>query len=371
MKTIIKTLLLTSAMLAIQNAQAADQQQGHQMGGHGSESACPLSSDQIAVQALSEAEFNTLAFMREEEKMARDVYNALYEMWGTRNFSNIAASEQSHMDKTKVFLDAYQITDPASPEVGVFNNDALQSFYDQLTARGAESELEAMKVGAMIEEVDIGDLQNAIAETDNEELAKMYTQLMLASHNHLRAFTSHIINSEGSYQAQVMPADEVAAILDSPRAEMNSGNAIELKTDGEVIESTACFISNLSVEETVLQNGESLSAEQAFSVEFKVTPSIFDQTQTVDWIAVAIYIPENSDQRLLFMRQDDSWQIWNGQIEQLASAGQSLLSDQDYQFSVFDGALPNVSGQLAFYSAYRLPNGNLVFTQFPTIVNLS
>jgi hypothetical protein len=54
---------------------------------------------------LSEEEFSALLYMREEEKLARDVYLTLGAHWSLPIFQNIGQSEQAHMDAVKVLLD--------------------------------------------------------------------------------------------------------------------------------------------------------------------------------------------------------------------------------------------------------------------------
>ncbi len=78
----------------------------------------------------------TLLLMREEEKMARDVYQTLYKTWEQTVFKNIAASEQRHMDALLKKIDMFDLADPALPEVGLFNNPELQALYDKLIAQG-------------------------------------------------------------------------------------------------------------------------------------------------------------------------------------------------------------------------------------------
>ncbi len=124
-KLLNSTLLMTLTLSSISIQAVAKQGQG--MGGPVQESFCELTSEQVLIRTLSEKELDTLNFMREEEKLARDVYKTLYGQWNTQVFTNIAASEQKHMDKVKVFLDAYQLPDPASSEVGQFNNTVLQN----------------------------------------------------------------------------------------------------------------------------------------------------------------------------------------------------------------------------------------------------
>lgn len=141
----------------------------------------------IPASDLSAEEAAALLYMREEEKLARDVYNQLYALWGQPTFQNIAASEQTHTDEIKLLLDRYALADPAL-DPGQFTDANLQALYDQLIAQGSVSLEEAMKVGVLIEETDIADLQARLAQTDNADIQLVYTNLMNASYNHLAAF---------------------------------------------------------------------------------------------------------------------------------------------------------------------------------------
>ena len=138
--------------------------------------------------SLNEEEIAGLLFMREEEKLARDVYNQLYELWGQPIFKNIAASEQMHMDQIKSLLDRYGLTDPALGS-GQFADPALQALYNQLIAQGSLSLADALNVGALIENTDIADLQTHLSQTDQADIQLVYTNLMNASYNHLAVFT--------------------------------------------------------------------------------------------------------------------------------------------------------------------------------------
>ena len=162
---------------------------------------------------LSQTEADTLTFMREEEKLARDVYLVMFAYWGTKTFSNIAESEQNHMDAIKTLLDKYELSDPASQEIGVFNDPSLQELYEQLENQGKVSKLDAFMVGALIEEIDIEDLQTAIDQTDKQDLQRVYGNLMSGSENHLRAFVSQIERLGVNYEAQYLPQEVVDEIL--------------------------------------------------------------------------------------------------------------------------------------------------------------
>lgn len=163
---------------------------------------------------LSEAEAAALTFMREEEKLAHDVYVALYEKWGLATFQNISQSEQTHTDAIKNLLDRYGLPDPAASTAGVFTNPELQTLYTDLVARGSQSLAEALKVGAAIEEIDILDLEERLAPTDNAAIQRVFTNLLRGSQNHLRGFVSELQLQTGeTYVPQYLSAEAYQAIL--------------------------------------------------------------------------------------------------------------------------------------------------------------
>ncbi len=168
---------------------------------------------------LSEEEREGILYMREEEKLARDVYLYLYDRWGLQIFQNIARSEQRHMDMVKVLIDRYGLEDPAK-ERGVFTNPELQALYDELIERGNHSPEEALKVGALIEEVDIKDLKEWLSKADNVDIIQVYENLMRGSRNHLRAFTSVLRQYGVTYQPQILSMEEYTSIISG---EMETG----------------------------------------------------------------------------------------------------------------------------------------------------
>ena len=175
---------------------------------------------------ISETERAGLIYMREEEKLALDVYLALYDLWGLPLFQNIAGSEQTHTDAVKNLLDIYAIPDPADQSApGIFQDQTLQGLYDQLVEQGATSLGEALKVGAAIEEIDILDLQEYLLETNNPEVQRVYENLLKGSENHLRAFTSTFLQQTGeTYQPQFMDADAYDTVLANAPARGNQNS---------------------------------------------------------------------------------------------------------------------------------------------------
>jgi hypothetical protein len=142
-----------------------------------------------ALVPLDDAEVATLKWMREEEKLARDMYLTLNTYFPAKIFTNIAASEQKHFDALGKKLAYYGIDDPAQDGIGVFTDQGLQALYDQLLGLGMVSYVEALKVGVMIEEADLADLEVAIEGTDAVPLARTYQHLLTGSEHHLAAFT--------------------------------------------------------------------------------------------------------------------------------------------------------------------------------------
>jgi hypothetical protein len=152
-------------------------------------------NEALPVSALSDAQKAGLIFMVEEEKMARDVYEYLYAKWDLGIFSNIAKAEQKHMDDVIALLEKYDLDYSATLQTrGSFENKELQSLYDSLIDTGDASIVGALKVGKLIEETDIEDLEGLVAEGLPEDLKTVYENLLNGSYNHLSAFTNQLSN---------------------------------------------------------------------------------------------------------------------------------------------------------------------------------
>lgn len=171
-----------------------------------------------ATLPLSAEEEADLLFMREEEKLARDTYLTLYAAWDLSVFSNIASSEQSHMDALLKLLRKYDLPDPAANnEIGEFTNTTLQALYYDLITSGKKTYYDALKVGGLIEEKDMHDIQEAIDRSQKADIDAVYESLLCGSRNHLRSFARNIEFLIGlPYTAQVLPQEEVDEILESP-----------------------------------------------------------------------------------------------------------------------------------------------------------
>ncbi len=166
---------------------------------------------------LTTEEQEGLLLMREEEKIARDVYIQLYERWGIRPFGNISGSEQAHMDAVLALLEHFGLPDPARGlGVGQFRNPELQRLHDTLMEQGLRSPEEAVRVGLLIEELDIDDLRKAAERTNRETIRNVYGELERGSRNHLRAFYRWKTRLGVSYQPRHLTPEIFVATALSP-----------------------------------------------------------------------------------------------------------------------------------------------------------
>jgi hypothetical protein len=176
--------------------------------------------DSMPTEELNDAEYEALALLREEEKLARDVYNTLYDQYNQKIFNNITQAEQTHFTAVKYLLDKYEVEDNASDTAGVFNNATLASLYTTLLSQ-ASSLTQALKVGATIEDVDIYDIDEALEEIDNEDITYVFELLQKGSRNHLRAFVRNIERQGESYSPQYISQELYDSIISSS---MERGN---------------------------------------------------------------------------------------------------------------------------------------------------
>ncbi len=167
----------------------------------------------VSVAPLSAEDAADLIWMREEEKVARDVYLTLYKTWNKPVFKRIAASEQRHFDALGAKIAQYGLADPALATIGQFTHPALQTMYTQLVATGNTSYIAALTVGATIEDVDIADLLAAIEATENSALDRTYQNLLDGSKNHLRAFVELLRDLDADYTPQYIDPVLFDAIL--------------------------------------------------------------------------------------------------------------------------------------------------------------
>lgn len=161
---------------------------------------------------LTASEKDGLLFMVEEEKLAGDVYLALNEKWNLRVFDNIGKAERTHEAAVKTLLTRYSLPDPTKG-AGEYSNESLQGLYHDLVSRGGVSVRDALLVGAAIEEIDILDLEERMAQTDREDILLVYANLIKGSENHLRAFVNNLQRQGHEYSPEYLTQEEYDGII--------------------------------------------------------------------------------------------------------------------------------------------------------------
>jgi len=157
-----------------------------------------------------------LKFMREEEKVAMDLYLAFGQSYTARVFQNIPRAEENHMNAVLAVMDTYGIEDPGSTESGIFTNPDLQALYNTLLDQGKVSLVEALKVGALVEETDIIDLAGVYDLNPGDDLKTLAEALLLGSRNHLRAFNRILLANGIVYTPVALDQAAFDAIVNSP-----------------------------------------------------------------------------------------------------------------------------------------------------------
>ncbi|RRQ48058.1 DUF2202 domain-containing protein [Maribacter algicola] len=170
--------------------------------------------------SLSKTEENALIFMVEEEKLALDTYTYLGELWGINQFLNIQKSEQSHVNAVSILIERYNLTYSSLPE-GEFMNEELQGLYNQFVIDGSKSQLNALLIGATIEDLDIVDLEDQMQSISNGDILNVFESLQCGSRNHLRAFVGAINQMGGNYTPQYLSMEEYLNILESSNERCN------------------------------------------------------------------------------------------------------------------------------------------------------
>lgn len=192
-------LALSLAACATENAEVSSGGTSGTSQNGGTETSTP-SPDPGATGTVAASLSEDLQFLREEEKLARDVYLTLYDQWQLMPHKNIASSEQTHTDRVKAMLTSLTVADPVADDtVGAFVNAELGKLYTDLVATGKQSEVASLEVGATIEDLDIRDIEQMKGRTTDANVLAMYESLQCGSRNHLRAYTSQLTTRGVTY----------------------------------------------------------------------------------------------------------------------------------------------------------------------------
>ena len=194
--------------------------------GAGTKGSTPVASSELPAtvstalvsekSVLSQELLNTLSYMGNEERLAYDVYNEFYRQYGTKQFTNIATkSEYKHITAVQGLIQKYLLSDDSNftnvdlpalgymntaiedMEAGTYDIEIIQALYDSLVSQGSRSEIDALKVGCIIEVVDINDLDHDITLAQNSnasDVVTVFNFLRDGSYNHYWSFDKGLKN---------------------------------------------------------------------------------------------------------------------------------------------------------------------------------
>lgn len=183
----------------------------------------------VPTVGLSETEMAALLKMKEEEKLARDVYSALYAKWGATPFTKIGTAEEKHMTAVLTLLKTYGASDTLIADAGVFTTEEFTNLYTSLVTAGSVTLEDAYKTGALIEEMDISDLTDLLSTTTNENMVIVFENLLKGSRNHLRAFNRQLTIAGVNYVPQYLDQASYDQIVNSS---MEKGKQYKMKNNG-------------------------------------------------------------------------------------------------------------------------------------------
>lgn len=215
----------------------------------------PVMSQQSGSDILSSDDKEGLVLMREEEKLARDVYSSLYARWNQPVFSRIMESEERHGEMVKSLLIRFGVEDPYISGEGQFSSSELQTLYARWVDKGQKSLKDAFEVGAMIEDLDISDLDRLSTSTQNADIKEVYALLNEGSQNHLRAFAKQLDRMGIEYTPQYISPERWETILSADRqGKEGKGH----HSDGVLVKSCAGSVKGKSCHSTSGNSSNSL-----------------------------------------------------------------------------------------------------------------
>ena len=161
---------------------------------------------------LNADEIEFIYAVREDEKVARDLYKAFFDNYKLKTFENISKAEANHMKAAEKLLDYYEVEYPAASDYGKFADTARQALYERYLQKG-NTAMEAFKVMVYLEEENIVSYNEVLKDITNPNIKLVIENLSKASENHLRAAVRQITALGGTYQASLMTEEQYKSII--------------------------------------------------------------------------------------------------------------------------------------------------------------
>jgi hypothetical protein len=217
MKNVMRSFGLLALVLVLGDCQKAGPADNVQVNMTTSLASMQQTVANLPIEPLDDAEKARILFIREEEKLAYDVYKSMFDLYGVNVFQNIPNSELSHMEAMLNIIKKYNLVDPMDTNPrGIYVNTTLQALYTQLVNQGKINLVSAYQVGALIEDLDISDLTKSLEVTNNQDVRLVYDFLNKGSRNHLRSFYKNLTYLNGTYTPIYISQSAFDAIVNSP-----------------------------------------------------------------------------------------------------------------------------------------------------------
>ena len=162
---------------------------------------------------------DSLTYMKDEERLASDLYLNLYNYYKNysdleiKQLNNIATNtENDQISIIKSLVKRYDLNSSEPQDVnisrGVYENQVIQDLYDKFYAIGQNSQEEALKVGCMVEVTDINDLDKYISlakESNATDIETAFKALRDGSYHNYWTFDQTLKNlgvTDGCYDEE-------------------------------------------------------------------------------------------------------------------------------------------------------------------------
>lgn len=166
-----------------------------------------------ATSPLTADETEFLYAIREDEKIAHDVYAAFSALYpAAKTISKIMTAESSHISAAEAVLDYYEIEYPPLSDTGIFEDADRQALYNDLITKGTTL-IKAYGTMALMEEETVYAYKSIQNQLTNSNLSLLLSQLIKASSNHLRATVRQVVKLGGSYSPAYLSDEEYQTII--------------------------------------------------------------------------------------------------------------------------------------------------------------
>ncbi|HIP34154.1 MAG TPA: DUF2202 domain-containing protein [Bacteroidia bacterium] len=171
------------------------------------------------INELTESEKKAIIHMREEEKMARDIYRTLSKTTDSKVFVNIPISENKHMDVFHQLIDRYDLADPVIDEanIGTFTDPEFTKLFNTLVEKGKLSDKDAYEAGLMVEDLNMYNLLKYSSETEKADLKLAYDTLFKQSRHHMAAFNRQLEKVGGKYTPTYITMEQFEEAINSQK----------------------------------------------------------------------------------------------------------------------------------------------------------